>query len=106
MRLERSGRQRGRPGAQSWVYHDRRWPAVRRAVFARDGRRCRIGLDGCTGWADTIDHVIELEDGGAPFDLANLQPACRHCNSVKALEASRARSKSDGDGEIFRPEGW
>ena len=38
----------------------------------------------------TVDHVIPLIAGGAPFDIANTQVLCRSCNSTKgANDAGR-----------------
>jgi 5-methylcytosine-specific restriction endonuclease McrA len=31
----------------------------------------------------TVDHVIPLAAGGAPFDIANTAVLCRSCNSTK-----------------------
>lgn len=53
-----------------------------------DGRRC--------GRAEArmfADHVIELRDGGAPFDLANGQALCGGCHSRKT---AAERAKRDG----------
>lgn len=47
------------------------WQRKRAAVFARDGDIC--WLCGRPG-ADSIDHVIQLADGGTN-DLENLKPA-------------------------------
>ena len=52
------------------------WRRLREAVFARDGRICWR----CSGYADTVDHVVAVVLGGT-HDLANLRPACHHCNS-------------------------
>jgi 5-methylcytosine-specific restriction endonuclease McrA len=65
------------------VYRTRAWREVAAFVLARDGFVCRIALAGCGGRADSVDHVIELVDGGAAFDPGNLQAACAACNSSK-----------------------
>lgn len=57
----------------------------------------------------TVDHVVPLAAGGAPFDIANCGVLCRSCNSTKgdgsrppgsagrvALVASRAASAPRG----------
>jgi 5-methylcytosine-specific restriction protein A len=31
----------------------------------------------------TVDHVVPLAAGGAPFDIANTTVLCRSCNSTK-----------------------
>ncbi|MDP8928661.1 MAG: HNH endonuclease [Actinomycetota bacterium] len=49
------------------------------AVIERDGRRCRLGLPGCTGVATTADHIDPHGAGVA----GNLQAACRSCNAAK-----------------------
>ncbi len=46
------------------------------------GNSCYLKLDGCTGGADHVDHVKPISKGG-PNMLANLRPACRHCNVRK-----------------------
>ena len=64
----------------------RRWAAVRRAVFQRDGWRCvecgKAGRLEC-------DHVVPLERNGDPFDMANLQTLCRSCHIAKTAAENR-----------------
>ena len=64
----------------------RRWAAVRRAVFERDGWRCvecgRAGRLEC-------DHATPLDRGGDPWDQANLQTLCRACHITKTREENR-----------------
>ncbi len=54
--------------------------SVKRAVLARDGRRCL-----CCGAARTlqVDHVAPRYTGG-PHAMENLQTLCRACNGYKA----------------------
>jgi hypothetical protein len=33
-----------------------------------------------------VDHIVPLQDGGAPFDLSNLQSLCRPCHNRKGQE--------------------
>lgn len=75
------------------VYRDHRWPILRRLCLERDAYLCRIVLPGCSVRARSADHVVELEDGGAPFDLANLQAACVSCNSAKSNYSRQARAR-------------
>jgi 5-methylcytosine-specific restriction enzyme A len=37
----------------------------------------------------TIDHVVPLTAGGAPFDIANTAVLCRSCNSTKGASTDR-----------------
>lgn len=55
---------------------------TRLRILERDGYRCQLGLDGCTGWATEVDHVVPRGRGGDDSDR-NLQAACRHCNLKK-----------------------
>jgi 5-methylcytosine-specific restriction protein A len=75
------------------VYDDPRWRKIRLLALRRDGEVCQIRWRGCLGKANTVDHIVELEDGGAPYDLSNLQACCRPCNTAKrnAHLAARAR---------------
>jgi hypothetical protein len=49
-----------------------------------DGRECGV-------LADPVHHIVELEDGGAPRDPANLLSLCRSHHSV--IHAQRRRGK-------------
>ena len=74
----------------------RRWAAVRRAVFQRDGYRCRA-----CGRAGRLecDHVRPLRRGGALYALANLQSLCRDCHIAKS---ARESTKPDPERERWR----
>ena len=73
--------------------HARRWARVRRAVFNRDGWRCRkCGRPGRL----ECDHVtpMQRESGGDPYDMQNLQTLCRGCHIAKtAAENKRPASQ-------------
>ncbi|HMG43948.1 MAG TPA: HNH endonuclease signature motif containing protein [Acidimicrobiales bacterium] len=56
----------------------RRWRRTRAQVLARDGYRCRIQLDGCTGVATHVHHVHGRAVTGD--DPAHLVAACEWCN--------------------------
>lgn len=57
----------------------RAWRVVRARVLARDERRCRLRGPGCTGRADTVDHIVPVSRGGSDR-MENLRAACGHCN--------------------------
>jgi len=59
-------------------------PSYRGARAAMLGRPCELRLPGCTGVADTADHVVPLSRGGAG---GALRPACLHCNSARRVRA-------------------
>ena len=40
-----------------------------------------------------MDHIVELLDGGAPFEPSNPQAACVPCNTRKMQAAKKARPR-------------
>ncbi len=82
------------------IYRTQAWRAVRKRALIRDGYECKIRLPGCMGRATAADHVVELEDGGPPYALENLQAACRSCNTSKRNTALARRAR-----EATPPEG-
>ena len=44
----------------------------------------------------TVDHVVPLAAGGAPFDIGNCAVLCRSCNSTKGASTDRTnRTRSE-----------
>jgi 5-methylcytosine-specific restriction endonuclease McrA len=73
------------------IYSTPRWRAVRGYVLGRDHHRCQIQGPRCTTVATEVDHIRELDGGGAPFDPANLRAACKPCNSSRGASYGNAR---------------
>ena len=69
---------RRHPGSRHYAaLNQRRWAAARRACLARDGHRCtRCGVAGRL----EVHHRVELQSGGAAYELANLATLCRNCH--------------------------
>jgi 5-methylcytosine-specific restriction enzyme A len=65
---------------------------IRRARGVCQGPRC-----GRSGVRLFADHVVELRDGGAPFDPQNGQALCGACHSRKTAAARAARQGEGGD---------
>ena len=63
--------------------YDHNWAKVRLAVLERDAHQCQIKLAGCTGVADSVDHIVPLSEGGARLDPSNLRASCRYCNLAR-----------------------
>lgn len=59
------------------VYNSKRWQVLRRRVLFEQP------LCPCGGLAVDVDHIVALEDGGAPYERANCQGLCRSCHSKK-----------------------
>ncbi len=56
--------------------------SVRRAVFLRDGRRCRYCPRRLTWATYQCDHIVPVSKGGTD-DMENLAAACVRCNQTK-----------------------
>ena len=55
--------------------------------FVEDGEECGL-------LADSVHHIVELEDGGAPRDPANLMSLCRSHHSV--IHAQTTQDQGEG----------
>jgi hypothetical protein len=85
-------------GANHAIHTDPRWTALSQREIAR-----HVGEHGwiCPGDGPehpahpsrdlTLDHVLALEDGGAPFDRANTRVLCRSWNSTLGARLVNAR---------------
>jgi 5-methylcytosine-specific restriction endonuclease McrA len=62
------------------VYRSARWRALRRAVLLE---RPTCEEAGCFAQSVEVDHVKRIEEGGEPFDRANLQALCHPHHSAK-----------------------
>jgi hypothetical protein len=69
------------------------WHRTRKTVLARDRTTCQR----CGRSASDVDHRVELIDGGAPFDLENLQALCGPCHDAKSSEARYVRATRAAD---------
>jgi 5-methylcytosine-specific restriction protein A len=70
------------------IYDRRRWALLRRKRLSLNSicQACGDEL------ARDVDHVVPIEQGGAPFDLANTQALCGSCHSKKTNREVRERS--------------
>lgn len=68
------------------------WRRIRLQILERDDYRCQIVAANCTTAANHVDHIVPVEQGGAPYDPANLRAACQRCN------VGRRNSLHDRDG--------
>ena len=83
-----------------WIQLSRHIKATRPLVCTYEhcrnpgGRHLNPDLPWNHRWAATVDHIVELEDDGDPYDETNLTIVCRSCNSVKA-NANQKRRRQD-----------
>ena len=78
-----------RPSAYRRGYGGARWERVRKKVLSRDVicQHCMRAL------AVAVDHIIPKSEGGAAWDLDNLQGLCVPCHSIKTRREQLARSR-------------
>lgn len=86
-----------------WDWNSRRraelppdWPIIQSDVLDRDGHRCQIKGERCTGRATEVDHIDDRHD----HSRANLRAACHNCHADRtaaqghaAAAAARAKAK-------------
>lgn len=78
------------------IYQTPEYAAWRAAVIARANGRCQDR--NCTarhypGQRLFADHVVELKDGGAPFDVSNGLARCGASHTRKTAAARAARQR-------------
>lgn len=73
-----SARRRATPTIHRAVYARKRWTMTRRRQL-RDHPLCET--PGCDRNATDVHHIVDLSDGGDPWDPANLQSLCHVCHA-------------------------
>jgi 5-methylcytosine-specific restriction enzyme A len=86
-----------RPKTAAPVYNSPEWRALIAAIIRERGRRCEDPAcqspNHGAGQKVYGDHVIELQDGGALLDPANVMLRCAPCHGRKtAIERSKRMS--------------
>lgn len=77
------------PKVAAGIYQSRQWRELVASIKRLRGNRCEV-----CGSSHRVagDHVIELKDGGEPFDPRNVQLLCHAHHQAKTAEARRARA--------------
>jgi 5-methylcytosine-specific restriction enzyme A len=92
------------PKVADQIYSDPRFKAFRTTVCRRAGYRCEY-VDPATQLRCrkaapehrvVADHIVELKDGGDPFDPSNGQCHCVEHNTRKGVTARAARRQGEG----------
>ncbi len=65
----------------SKFYHSREWKRVRGLQLSK----YPLCVE-CNRPAKIVDHIVEIEDGGAKLSLSNLQSMCTPCHNTKTTE--------------------
>ena len=82
-------------------YRSKRWKRVRQKVIERDRYQCQE--PSCRRLAPSrdlhADHIVEIADGGKPYDMDNLRTLCRGCHTSKSLRERHQRKRIERDAE-------
>lgn len=79
------------PKVASSFYLTPEWRAARELSIALHNWMCaKCSRSGCRLF---VDHKVELQDGGAPYEQGNLEPLCGACHSIKTAKARAQRHK-------------
>lgn len=83
---------RHRAEREPWrrVYHTPQWSRLRKQVL-REQPVC--ASPGCQAPSVDVDHIVALQDGGAPYDRANLQALCKRHHGQKTKADRMARKQ-------------
>jgi 5-methylcytosine-specific restriction enzyme A len=81
--------------ARRKVYDSAAWQDLRHAARLRDPLCVDCTAEGKTvAWTD-LDHIVDMEDGGAPFDIDNVVGRCHvHHSRKTARTRGFARGRS------------
>lgn len=79
------------PKTAAPFYLSAEWRTLMTRLIAERGRRCEAKGCGRQGCRIFGDHIIELKDGGAPLDPANIRLLCGSCHSAKTAAARAQR---------------
>lgn len=80
------------PKTAAPIYKSPEWRALIASIIAERGRRCQdCGRTDCRIYGD---HVVELRDGGAPFDRRNVRLRCATCHGRKTIAERVKRLRS------------
>lgn len=79
------------------IYHLARWKRLRARKAALNPICEHCESNGIAKPLQEVDHVIEIEDGGAVWDIGNLQSLCRRHHKIKTdlckIERNRKRDE-------------
>lgn len=100
----RFGRMPGRvaalPKKADSFYTSKEWRRLVAAIKRERGAWCERCGAGGKGVRLIGDHKVEIRDGGAKLDPANIELLCAGCHNVKTAKAKAERVTRQGGGSI------
>lgn len=75
----------------TWPYNTKTWRELRKAKLTAQPTCEPCGLRGRVAAANTVDHVVSIRKGGAPFPLlSGLMSMCSACHNAKTWAVDRS----------------
>ena len=89
-------------GAKAAYLKARKKIFATQSVCAICGRPVNFDLRFPDPWSATVDHIIPIQKGGSPADIANMQLAHLQCNRIKSSKTNvvAAVKKSVGNRDL------
>ena len=78
------------------LYSSTRWRAFRRVFLAEHPLCVECRAAGRITAANVVDHITPVREGGAVWDVANLQPLCAPHHDAKSGRETTARQTGGG----------
>lgn len=77
----------------SKIYNTQRWKrlSIKKRTVTPFCENCED--HGVMKVADVVDHIVELEDGGEPYEWSNLKSLCHSCHNNKTADEARKRKR-------------
>lgn len=83
------------PKIADLLYTSLEWRRFVAGIKRRRGRYCQR----CGSTKRVIgDHIVEVKDGGAPFDPGNIELLCQACHNRKTAQQRARRARGDIEG--------
>lgn len=77
------------------LYQSKEWRRLVASIKRERGRFCQRcgGTNRVAG-----DHIVEIKDGGAPFERSNIELLCQPCHNRKTAQQRARRARGDIEG--------
>lgn len=77
----------------SFIYNTAAWSRLSKKKRTVDPFCEQCLEDGRYEQADVVDHIVELKDGGKPYEWSNFRSLCHRCHNVKTAAEKRKRKQ-------------
>ncbi len=77
------------------IYNTPEWKRIRKARLQMNPLCQRHEAMGLVVPAEHVDHIVEIEDGGDPYDFNNTQSLCEQCHKEKTGAEKKKRNRKN-----------